>query len=266
MKSCVVFAASIFDQSKLHVLHEYLNIFKNNYNDCDFYIGINHGSINEVEEVISSYKLNCFVVRSPQHLYCQSDASAYQVALKLLKKSISRYELYWFAHTKGAVNHRPDERSMYLNLMFSNRNKIESLFEEYENIGSYALRGVSTSAAGDNWATFNRDHDIQICANLITKDLPYTHVNWSYIETMYVLNKNSVEKFLSLTTDQFYETRIQERCYFEVIFPWIASRCGYFPYIEESGCYFDKNISLKNITNNWIIQNNLLHLSNYLEL
>lgn len=266
MKSCVIFAVSIFDHSKIHVLYEYLDVFKTHYSDCHFYIGINYGSIPEVEEAVKSYGLAVTTTRVPENLYCESDASAYQAALKILKESDLRYDLYWFAHTKGAVNHRPGERSLYLTHLFSNRIAIQQFFQDYEYIGSYALRGVSTSAAGDNWATFNRDHYIEICSNLITESLPYTHVNWSYIETMYVLNKYSVETFLSLTDENFYNTKIQERCYFEVIFPWISTRCGYFPYIEQSSCFFNRNISLKNITNDWIVKNNLVHLSNYLDI
>lgn len=266
MKSCVVFAVSIFDPSKLYVLHEYMTVFKKHYSDCDLYIGINYGSINQVEEVIKSYELSTHLTRIPHHLYCESDASAYQGALNILKNSGSRYDLYWFAHTKGAVNYRPFERSLYINEMFSNRIEIESMFEKYEYLGSYGLRAVSTSAAGDDWSTFNRDHQIQICSNDIIKDLPATHVDWSYIETMYALNKKSVETFLDLTKDVFYSTKIQERCYFEVIFPWIATRCGYFPYVKIPNCFFNKKISLKEITNNWIIKNNLSNLNTYLDL
>lgn len=266
MKSCVIFAVSVFDHSKLHVLHEYLNTFKSHYQDCDFYIGINHGSISEIEQVIDSYGLSSKKTRVPYDLYCGSDASAYQAALKLLKQSNLKYDIYWFAHTKGAVNHRPGERSLYLDNLFRNRLDIEKLFQDHEYIGSYALRGVSTSAAGDNWATFNRDHIIEICSNKITNELPYTHVNWSYIETMYAINKNCVETFLSLTKEDFYSVKIEERCYFEVIFPWMVTRLGYFPYIKQSGCFFNQSISLKNITHKWIVDNQLLHLVNYLDL
>jgi hypothetical protein len=58
MKSCVIFAISIFDNSKLYVLHEFLNQFKTTYSDCDFYIGINYNSVTEIESIIDSYDLN----------------------------------------------------------------------------------------------------------------------------------------------------------------------------------------------------------------
>jgi len=264
MKSCIVFAVSIFEESKLYVLEQYMRSFKGNYQDCDLYVGINHGSLNIVEEVIKSYGLNSYMIRTPENLYNTSDTSAYQIALKHLKNSGNRYDLYWFAHTKGGVNGRDHERNLYLVEMFGNRENIERLFVDYPYIGSYALRGVSGGAAGDDWRVFNRDHVVEICSNKITKELPYTHVNWSYIETMYVINKQSIDTFFSITTDEFYDTKIKDRWYFETIFPWVPTRCGYFPYVKQEHCFFGNGASLKKITEDWIEKNNLNELKRYL--
>jgi hypothetical protein len=266
LKTCIVFAVSIFDESKLYVLREFLTTFKQYFSECDIYIGINYGSLINVEHIINSYKLNTIVQRVDNvNLYTGSDASAYQAALELLKNSNCLYDIYWFAHTKGAVNDRNYERTMYFNELFSKRIDIETLFKNYEYLGSYSLRGVSRSAGGLNWSTFNADHDINICSNVVSKELPYTHINWSYIETMYVLNKQSVETFLKLTTYKFYNTFISEPCYFEVVFPWIVSRCGYFPYVRYNSCFFGER-NLKDITTSWIESNNLTHLTTYLTL
>ena len=171
MKSCVIFSVSIFDKSKIHVLAEFLDMFKLKYFDCDFYIGINYNSISDVESIIESYNLNANIARlhNPD-LYCGSDASAYQLALKYLKKSGKEYDLYWFAHTKGGVNERLYERSMYLQMLYNNRTDIEQFFSDYKYIGSFGIRGVSRSAGNLNWATYNKDHVIDICLNNITDD------------------------------------------------------------------------------------------------
>ena len=267
-KSSVVFAVSIFSQDRLFVLREFLDTFKLKFSECDYYIGINYGSIPEVESVIAEYKLNAVVERvQDESLYCGSDASAYQVALALLKASGKQYNVCWFAHTKGAVNGRPAERSMYLSELFGERANIEQLFQSYDQMGSYALRGVSSGAAGDNWAVFNHDHHIKICSNEVYGDgeLRYKHVNWSYIETMYAIKGEAVQAFINNTPDEFYNTKIQDPCYFEIIFPWIASRCGYFPYIKQSRCFWG-SVDLKDITKQWIDENNLYHLNNYLLL
>ena len=134
---------------------------------------------------------------------------------------------------------------MYLSNLFRNRSNIETLFQQYDMLGSYALRGVSRSAGNHAWNTFNRDHHIGICSNEIFDDFKYTHVNWSYIETMYVINGKIVESFLKSTSDDFYNTRILEPCYFEIIFPWIVTRCGYFPYVHQYNCFFGVMIFIR---------------------
>ena len=267
MKSCVVFAVSIFDVNRLYVLRDFLESFRNKFSDCDFYIGINYGSIPEVEDVINEYKLNARVTRlTNESLYCGSDASAYQVALKDLRDSNKSYDLYWFAHTKGAVNNRPAERQMYLSELFGNRTAIESMFETHDYLGSYALRGVSRSAASYRWDTFNNDHHIDICSNFKFDILQYSHVNWSYIETMYVIKGDAIQAFLRNSPNEFYTNKLQDHCYFEITFPWIVSRCGYYPYIKESACFFGE-ANLKDITKEWIYENNLqTKLKYYLDL
>ena len=154
---------------------------------------------------------------------------------------------------------------MYLKNLYSNRISIEDLFRSNAYLGSYALRGVSKSAANDVWSEFNRDHVVEICSNKIFDQLQYDHVNWSYIETMYVIKGNLVDTFLRLATDDYFNTKILEPCYFEVIFPWISSRCGYFPYIKTSECFFG-NADLNKITSDWIVKNNLNHLDSYFKL
>lgn len=266
MKSCVVFAVSIFNREKLYVLTEFLDTFTEKFSNCDLYIGINYNSIPEVEKVIETYKLNLKAVRlQDSGLYCGSDASAYQIALKLLKAENKQYGIYWFAHTKGAVNDRPFERNLYLTQLFKDREYIEGLFKQYPKLGSYALRGVSSGAGGDKWFEFNHDHDIEICSNKKYGDLQFTHVNWSYIETMYAVAGKPVETFLKITSENFYDTKIADPCYFEIIFPWIVGRCGYFPYIKQDRCFWG-TLNIKDITQKWIEENNLTELQTYLSI
>jgi len=266
MRSCIVFAVSIFNEEKLNVLTEFLDTFKLHFSDCDMSVGINYGSIEEVERVLASYDLPIQHIRiTDKDLYTGSDAGAYQAALSLLKASNKQYDVCWFAHTKGAVNNRPVERGMYLSNLFRNRIHIENLFQQYDKLGSYALRGVSRGAGGDAWSTFNRDHHIGICSNEVFSDFKYTHVNWSYIETMYVINGKVVQSFLDNTSESYYTTAIKEPCYFEVIFPWIVGRCGYFPYIKQSECFW-READLRNITQRWIDENNLSELQPYLSI
>ena len=111
MKSCIIFACTIISESRLIVLHRFLETFKLHFSDCDIFIGINPNSLQHVEEIIDSYDLNVLSMqRCSEELYSFSDASAYQIALKQLYQSKNEYENYWFVHTKSGVN----EHSNYL--------------------------------------------------------------------------------------------------------------------------------------------------------
>jgi hypothetical protein len=57
MKTCIIFAASIFDQSKLSVMRDYFSTFKTHFSDATFYIGINYGSVLNLEDEIRKFGL-----------------------------------------------------------------------------------------------------------------------------------------------------------------------------------------------------------------
>lgn len=256
MKTCVVFAASIFDSTRLNVLRDFFSTFKNTFGDADFYIGVNHGSVPNLEKIIDEYQLNCHFVRVDESLYTKTDASAYQAALKLLKQSGNKYDIYWFGHTKGGVNSRGDIREMYLRDMFSKRNEIEDMFKACPYLGSWGIRGNSISAAGVQWKDYNVDCGLPICNNAPFHPLfPFTHVNWSYIETLYVLKKEPVENFLKLSSDEFFTTKLNP-WYFETVMPWVPSRAGYFPYVKIKRDFWDK-CDLTDITKDWIDTNKI---------
>jgi hypothetical protein len=265
MKSCLVFAASIFDQSRIEVITDFFSSFKTYFADCSFYVGINYGSLANLENIIESFGLDCRFARlhSPG-LYTRTDASAYQIALNLLKGSNQEYDLYWFAHTKGGVNPGRDIRHWYLREYFAQRRDIEQMFAAYPHLGSYGLRGNSISAAGVEWWDYKKDTDLPICQNTKFASFVYDHVNWSYIETIYTIKKDPVEAFLANTHEAFYNT-VLDPWYFETTFPWIGSRCGYFPYLKDKTCFW-KRCNLNDITAKWIENNGLTHLAPYLNL
>jgi len=106
MKSCIIFSCSIFDTTRLFVLHQFMQTFKKHYSDCDIYIGINPGSVPTVINIIDSYNLNTIIEHVPIHMYSESDASGYQSALHKLLSVIQSVinifksaplQLSWFA-------------------------------------------------------------------------------------------------------------------------------------------------------------------------
>src|ERR1035437_3390636 len=266
MKSCVIFAASIFDSSKMNVLRDFCLSFKKNFSDCDFYIGINSGTVPNLRDTISEYfgrdgGINNIASFVTPDLYTNSDASAYQAALRVVRKL--KYDCYWFIHTKGGVNSRDDIRQMYLNEMLEKRKEIEDMFEKYPQLGSWGIRGNSISAAGVKWNEYNVDSGVPICGNVKLPPFNYTHVNWSYIETLYVLKGEPVENYLTAQSDEFFKTKLSP-WYFETVMPWVPSRCGYFPYVKTKRDFWNK-CELTDITKQWIDENKL-SLESYLNL
>src|ERR1039458_9807625 len=265
MKSCVIFAASIFDSSKMNVLRDFCLSFKRNFSDCDFFIGVNPGTIPNLYKTIEEYKLTVCVNYAKEELYTSTDASAYQVALLSLKtlKLDPKYDLYWFIHTKGGVNSRNEIRQMYLNEMLGKRKEIEDMFEKNPQLGSWGIRGNSISAAGVKWNEYDVDSGVPICGNVKLSPFNYTHVNWSYIETLYVLRGAPVEAYIKAQTPEFFTTKLNP-WYFETVMPWVPSRCGYFPYVKIKRDFWNK-CELTDITKQWIDKNKL-PLESYLIL
>ncbi len=249
---------------RLIVLYRFLQTFQRYFSDCDLFIGINPESLNTVETIINSYGLNVkYMQRYPHELYSNSDASAYQIALKGLRDSKIEYENYWFVHTKSGVNeHSNYLREWYISNFLEKRISIETFINEIPDIGSYGMLGLSY----DKFKTYNEtDVEIDIFKNTITNDLPYTHAHFFYIHTMYVINKKPIQKFLSLVSDTWFNTKL-DRYYFEGVFPFIVSRSGYFPYIENQ---FDCSMIPKDLSfkiAEWIAVNNLEKYNNYTNL
>ena len=87
MSSCIIFAVAILSKDREFVLRRFLETFKLKFPDSDLYIGINPGSIDNIECIINEYSLNTQIAKVDVSLYNKSDASAYQAALKLLYNS-----------------------------------------------------------------------------------------------------------------------------------------------------------------------------------
>ena len=268
MKTCVLYAASISVPEKLYVLHEFFSVFKEHFADADFFVGLNYGSLQEQEDIIRSYVPNCQFIRlTNEHLYTYMDTSASQLALRLIQAALKEgksYDVYWSAHTKGGQNARESVRPMYFENFFGKRKEIETMFEQYPYLGSWGLRGNSRNSEVW-WKDYNVDSIIPICGNVKFDPFNYTHVNWSYIETMYALKGKPFEAFIRLLDDNWFETKLN-RWYWETVPAWIPSRCGYFPYIKIKPCFWNVVPDLNEITKQWIEENNLPHLLPYLSL
>ena len=98
----ILFATFVPTVESLSVAKKYLEIIKNNFSDCDIYIGINYGTIPEWKILLDEYSsyITLKYAFVSKELNIDSDASAYQLALSLLHDSKKSYRLIWFIHTK----------------------------------------------------------------------------------------------------------------------------------------------------------------------
>lgn len=228
MNSCVIFACSIIPGREF-VLERFITAFENEFINADFYIGVNPVNADTIVQIIEKSALNFQISMVAPELYTQSDASAYQAALKMLRDSRKKYDNYWFVHTKSGFNSHSDHlRDWYINNLLHKRTEIENFIAE-EGVGSYGLLG----AEYDTTKYYpKQDVELPLWENIINDDLPFTHAHFFYIHTLYVVAHKPMEKFLQLVTDTWFESLLT-RYYFEGVFPFIVSRAGYFPYIEN---------------------------------
>lgn len=261
-RSCVVFACTILSNDRLTVLQDFLEEFKKDFSDCDFYIGINPGTVDSAEACIESSGLTIKGIgRASEALYTLSDASAYQLALHYVSQSNINYDTYWFVHTKGGVNSHSDYlRKWYIDSFLSNKTEVEELLHKYTGIGSYGMLSV---AYNQYKAYGEQDTNIPLFNNILTEELPCTHANFFYIHTIYAIRGAVVDKFLKLITEEWFTAKL-DRYYFEGVFPFIVSRLGYFPYVANGVDMTGQ--SIQELNNSWINENGLVSYKEYLSL
>lgn len=262
MKTAVIFSVTVFDENRAWMIDKWIDQLKTYFSDCDIYIGINPGTHDNVYQKILNCDLkNLCISVAGQQLYCESDASGYQVALKMVKAQKKQYDRYWFIHTKGGVNHRQDRFEYYLNEFLGKKPQITSFLDANPHIGSYGHYGVGQSADGvTQWKTLNHlefDHaNIPIVHNIPYDKLTCTHINWSYVETFFIMNGSPVNWLLEKADDNYFNTKIKNRWYFEVVFPWLSSRYGLYPYVKNGISQFSQ-IDLNITTRGWETENHL---------
>lgn len=250
MSSCILFACSISPDREF-VLRRFLDTFQNKFKECDLYIGINPNSSNNIENIIKEYNINYQIDKVKESLYTESDASAYQIALKLLYNSKKIYDNYWFIHTKSGFNSHSDYlREWYIDNFISRRDYIES-FINTNNLGSYGMLGLEFDP---NKHYNETDTEISLWENNISNKLPCTHANFFYIHTIYALSYKPIENFFNLITNLWFNSKL-DRYYFEGVFPFIVSRSGYFPYLENRISM--NGTDLNNYQIDWLKSNNL---------
>ena len=150
MKKSIIFASHIPTPDKLSIGVESLNKFVESFSEYDVYIGINN-SCQEWYDCIEEYskKLNIFKETTPKHLLIDSDASAFQSGLRLLKSTGNKYGIYWFGHTQGATSGSHEIRNAITNIFWNKKVIIEKKIIE-EGFSMYSpFMGTCSDRNGD---------------------------------------------------------------------------------------------------------------------
>ena len=200
-----------------------INAIKIHHPNSDLYVGINPSSLaNEWINIIRNSGINNKIIITPQHLVTNSDASAYQAALNLLKQSKKSYDLIWFFQTKSAYQQKSYNIFVdFLDNFISKPKEAREVFLKNKNIGSYSLYTViHPKELNDVWSSYLK---------MQFKWLPIMH-----LYTLFVLRGKPVHYFLNNCNKNFFEEPLlavggTNRYYFERDFYQIIYMLGYLP-------------------------------------
>ena len=270
MSSCVLFAAGVNADDKLYVLREYVEMLQRNFSDCDIYAGINFGAHSSTESILEDAGLQITYERlEDESFHVTSDASSFQLALKLMMQSHKQYDVVWFVHTKGGHNSRDNIRQLYMDGFFPKRQYIEQKFAELEHLGVFGYR-----AGHYNWNNEENDKCLGVSDRLIrdiwdgipTETMPHTFCKYIVIETMFAMRSEILHRFVA-AYPEFFDTQINKfptgRWFIELeLCNIIPTRMGYYPTVFYD---FDNHLlkDLQFTIDDWIEQNKLEHLREY---
>lgn len=221
MKNCVVFAAFVNDDIGLLRLDNIITILEQYFINDDIFIGINPCSHQElIIEYFSKSKLSFRYNITPNHLVINSDASAYQTALKLLKNCEKIYDNIFFFHTKTVspeyfINFFSINKEEYINLLHSNE-----LF----------------GAIGEKLLLVSKFPEKSGLSNILSKyyNFNYGSLEYFYSTTFFMIKGKILHNFINNCNNSFFEELLTtphepkgDRYYFERDFIHIVDKQGY---------------------------------------
>jgi hypothetical protein len=231
MKDCVIFAAWVPYIDRFQI---YIDTIKQNYSDCDVFVGINPNSHPDTENLLKANGINNIIHVKPE-LSVNSDASAFQAALSLYKNSNKNYRYIYFIHTKGMSYNSSQQwkvsRESYFDSFITKRATCEKILEP-DDVGGCGL------VANFCWTMYNSNY-IKSVTKFI--DSPYKNVqNILWLTTHYAMKNECVKYFVDNCKLEFFTTNLQDRYYFESSFPLIVELTSKKK--RECCIYWDDNI------------------------
>lgn len=128
MNGCIIFASHVPSEDRLFVGKEFLDKFVELFSEYTIYIGVSN-SCKEWYEMIEEYSKKINIIHSEVPKEFDSGygvIGAYQIALKLLRDSDKKYDLYWFGHTKGVTSNSHDFRHEVFDVFWNRKQLVES--------------------------------------------------------------------------------------------------------------------------------------------
>jgi hypothetical protein len=225
-RDAVVFSSYVPTARALEIAKEFLRLFEERFADCDFFVGINTGSLPEWEAALAESGLPIRYGTVEPGLTVDSDASGFQKALELMRSEHREYRLVWFGHTKGATSDDPELRRRLIEDFYLQRHRIERLFA-HPRVGSFG-------------------HDVSVSVDMGAIDermdrlfpFPYAGIGTFYLHTFYVIRGSIVRRFLEGCSDEFFARNLVDelgfdRYFFERDFSRLADKSGFYPHLSR---------------------------------
>lgn len=239
MRNCFIISFYLPTQESLLVLEEIIIRLREGFNNPTMIIGFNPSKfVDDGIKIIEKYKdTNILYDTVDEPLVCDSDASGFQCALNILKKQNDRFDLYWFLHSKAVTTNRDIEREYMMNDFISNKDKIESLFNQNDFIGSYGDMMIHLGTLKPN----HKFTSPTISGNYLEKFYDFNikmPLEYFYAKTFYVIKGKILNNFIDGCKLSFFTNPLNidlnitdktDRYFFERDFIRIVDKMGYIP-------------------------------------
>lgn len=244
-KYVVIIASHIPSIDTLWVGEELLNKVKINLPSAEIFVGINPSSCTkEWIEVVKKYTLNYEV--TTDSLVINSDASAYQTALKLYKnKGQEEYDLVWFLHTQGTKSGRHEVRGSHLKTLLEECKDVEDLFKNDSLLGAY---GNTITPLPSCWV----DSEWDFYLKRFGLDFINRPLRCFLVGTMYVIRGSVLNNFIFNCDSSFFNEILHNPHTNGQGDPWFFER----DFIHIVDGFTNYHIKGKHIINNYGIHLN----------
>lgn len=203
MNPCVVLACFLPSPDKAYVVAEIFDAVASSLDSPTVYVGIQHGSHADAEQIIRSAASGCVthMERVSEGMHVDSDAAAFVEGLRLLRDSGEEHSSCYFIHTKGITSHNDDLRRQLLGDLLNVERTTQALSPR--GVGSYGPHLTITRSKEDRSLM---EHWIDRFGPASwTPCLPYF-----YAHTIWVSKGHCVQHFLDVVDPTFFTTPVPE--------------------------------------------------------